>query len=63
MKNSSGLKDFLEEKYWKLIVLTFIHIIYFYFIEFFQAAAVSGLLYGCTTWNLTKHLEKKLDGN
>ena len=20
-------------------------------------------LYGCTTWTLTKHLEKKLDGN
>ena len=30
---------------------------------FFQAAAVSILLYGCTTWTLTKRLEKKLDGN
>ena len=29
---------------------------------FFQAAAVSILLYGCTTWMLTKRLEK-LDGN
>ena len=29
----------------------------------FQAAVVSGLLYGCTTWTLTKRLEKKLDGN
>ena len=29
--------------------------------EFFQAVSV--LLYGCTTWILTKHLEKKLDGN
>ena len=31
--------------------------------SFFQAAIVSILLYGCTTWALTKQLEKKLDGN
>ena len=31
--------------------------------SFFQAAVVSILLYGCTTWMLTKQLEKKLDGN
>ena len=31
--------------------------------SFFQAAAVSILLYGCTTWTLTNRLEKKLDGN
>ena len=31
--------------------------------SFFQAAVVSILLYGCTTWPLTKHVEKKLDGN
>ena len=30
---------------------------------FFQAAVVSILLYGCTTWTLTKWLEKKLDSN
>ena len=30
---------------------------------FFQAAVVSMLLYGCTTWILTKRMEKKLDGN
>ena len=30
---------------------------------FFQAAVVSILLYGCTTWTLTKQLEKKLDAN
>ena len=30
---------------------------------FFQAVVVSILLYGCTTWTLTKRLEKKLDGN
>ena len=29
----------------------------------FQAAIVSILLYGCTTWTLTKRLEKMLDGN
>ena len=31
--------------------------------SFFQAAVVSRLLHGCTTWTLTKRLEKKLDGN
>ena len=31
--------------------------------SFFQAAVTSKLLYGCTTWTLTKRLEKKLDGN
>ena len=30
--------------------------------SFFQAAVVSILLYGCTTWTLTKRLKKKLDG-
>ena len=29
----------------------------------FQAAVVLILLYGCTTWTLTKWLEKKLDSN
>ena len=31
--------------------------------SFFQAAVTSILLNGCTTWTLTKRLEKKLDGN
>ena len=31
--------------------------------SFFQAAVVSILLYGCTTWALTKRMEKKHDGN
>ena len=31
--------------------------------SFFQAAVVSILLYGSTTWMLIKRLEKKLDGN
>ena len=31
--------------------------------SFFQATVASILLYGCTTWTLTKQLEKKLDGN
>ena len=31
--------------------------------SFFQATVVSILLYGCTTWTLTKRMEKKLDGN
>ena len=31
--------------------------------SFFQAAVISIFLYECTTWTLTKRLEKKLDGN
>ena len=31
--------------------------------NFFQAAVMSILLYGCTTWTLTECMEKKLDGN
>ena len=31
--------------------------------SFFQATVASILLYICTTWTLTKRLEKKLDGN
>ena len=31
--------------------------------SFFQAAVVLILLYGCTTWMLTKRLENKLDSN
>ena len=31
--------------------------------SFFQAVVVLTLLYGCTTWTLTKRLEKKLGGN
>ena len=31
--------------------------------SFFQAAVVLILIYGCTTWTLTKRTEKRLDGN
>ena len=31
--------------------------------SFFQAAVVSILLYGCTTWTLTKCMEKRLHSN
>ena len=31
--------------------------------RFFQAAVVLTLLYRCTTWTLTKRMEKKLDSN
>ena len=31
--------------------------------SFFQTAVMLLLLYGCTTWTLTKRMEKKLDGN
>ena len=31
--------------------------------SFLQAMVVLILLYGCTTWTLTKRMEKKLDGN
>ena len=32
-------------------------------LSFFQAAVVSILPYGCTTWTLIKGMKKKLDGN
>ena len=58
----------------KSLVYIYIYIYYIYIYiyiylademkhSFFQAAVVSILLYGCTTWTLTKRLEKKLDGN
>ena len=31
--------------------------------SFFPGAVVSMLLYGCTTWTLTKHMENKLNSN
>ena len=31
--------------------------------EFFQALAMSVLLYSCTAWTLRKRFEKKLNGN
>ena len=31
--------------------------------SFFQAAVILILLYGCTTWTLTKQREKKIEGN
>ena len=31
--------------------------------SFYQTAVVSILLYGCTTWTLSKRMEKKLNGN
>ena len=31
--------------------------------SFLQAAVVSILLYGCTTWTLTKRMEKRFDGH
>ena len=31
--------------------------------SFFQAMVVPILLKGCTTWKLTKRMERKLDGN
>ena len=31
--------------------------------SFFQALVLSILLYGCTTWTLTKRTEKMIDGN
>ena len=41
------------------------NLIFFYKIkrDFFQVVAVLVLLYGCTTWTLTKHMKKMLDGN
>ena len=46
-----------------LIWICWNKIIYKYKGSFFQAVVVSILLYGCTTWTLTKRMDKKLDGN
>ena len=43
----------------KLLKFTF----YLYASTFFQAVVMLILLYGYTTWTLTKRMEKKLDGN
>ena len=43
------------------VILSCLEEIAFHFIG--QVAVTSILLYGCTTWTLTKRLEKKLDGN
>ena len=43
--------------------LVFLHIIIIYIYIYNQAVVVSILLYGCTTWTLTKRMEKKLDDN
>ena len=64
--NISGLNNFLvfqdgwikkEKKWWEFTKTDKMKC------SFFQAAVTSILLYGCTTWTLTKRLEKKLDGN
>ena len=61
--------------WWSCVFVIFLHVYTVGFIiwksdltdkmkrSFFQAEVVSILLYGCTTWTLTKRLEKKLDGN
>ena len=41
----------------------FTEIYFYYYLTLLRAAVVSILLYGCTTWTLIKHMEKKLDGN
>ena len=51
---------FISYKSWETSLLTHAHKMKH---SFFQAAVVSILLYGCTTWMLTKRLEKKLDSN
>ena len=50
---------------WLVWVLGHVNPLVFYaeYRQFFQAVAVSVLLYGCTTWTLTKRLENKIDGS
>ena len=50
--------------YFVFLFSSYCQIYFQYFLRsFFQTAVVSILLYGCTTWMLTKRLEKELDGN
>ena len=60
---SSGL--FKNVTYKLFIYKSYIFNTYMYKIkwDFFQAVAVSLRLYGCTTWMLSKCMEKRLDGN
>ena len=50
-------------KKYKSFVDLFIFKTYIYIYVFLQTVAMSVLLYGWTTWTLTKPIEKKLDGN
>ena len=72
--NTSSTKAHLSIDSMKLRVMSFYFVLslfLFFFSDltdkmkrnFFQAVVRSILLYGCTTWTLTKRLEKKLDGN
>ena len=53
----------------KMFILTgqFLHFVYIistiFSRSYFRTVVISILLYGCTTWTLTKRLEKKLNGN
>ena len=58
LNNMNNNLDWLTYVIWMVGVL-----FYGVSILFGSAAVVSMLLYGCTTWTLTKRLEKKLDGN
>ena len=57
------IHSFLSFLFWPYKHFCAIYIYIYICISFFRAAVVSILLYGCTTWTLTKRLKKKLDGN
>ena len=51
-------------KYISKYIHVYIYIYIYYYTYIYVCIAVTSiLLYGCTTWTLTKRLEKKLDGN
>ena len=60
--------NYCTDRTLKAKVLKFDNVAHSYFLtdkmkrSFFQVAVVSILLYGCTSWTLTKRMEKKLDG-
>ena len=45
------------------ILLVRTELMFPFFLRFMQIVFISMSIYGCTTWTLTKQLEKKLDGN
>ena len=53
----------IRDNFLKIMIIFYWSIIIYCWLVIFQAAVTSILLYGCTTWTLTKRLEKKLDGN
>ena len=61
MQLFKSLKHISKKKMTGYLYNDYLEIWYLWYIK--KELAMMILLYGCTTWILTKHLEKKQDGN